>query len=309
MLRGKDAELCALSNVCRHRGTILLDAGTGNASQLVCPYHAWSYDTKGKLKGIPYAGDVEIDREAHCLPQFQLEVWAGIIFINLDSDAAPLAQRLTGIDRYLGKFQIDRFEEAGNFLSWEWNANWKLIVENAMDWYHVFRLHGETIEPFSATKDSRYIEGSAAWSISASKLRPPIVKRPDHPNAFGEFELTGTPIFTIPPNLVSYLTADSWDWLAILPSAADRCVVTWNSLRAPGTASIPAVSEYSASGVFDQLMEEDPLLCERVQRGMRARHGKGGSLVSLDRPIANLHRYLGWRLFDTEPPKQWIAPE
>ena len=70
-----------------------------------------------------------------------------------------------------------------------------------------------------------------------------------------------------------------------------------------------AFSEYSASGVFDQLMEEDRLLCERVQRGMRARHGKGGSLVSLDRPIANLHRYLGWRLFDTEPPKQWIAPE
>ena len=91
VVRGQDGELRALSNVCRHRGSPLLE-GTGNLSaNIVCPYHAWAYDDRGEMKGAPQTGAVVIDRAAHCLPTFRLEVWSGIVFVNLDAEAEPLA--------------------------------------------------------------------------------------------------------------------------------------------------------------------------------------------------------------------------
>jgi hypothetical protein len=58
---------------------------------------------------------------------------------------------------------------------------------------------------------------------------------------------------------------------------------------------------------FDRPMEEDRVLCERMQKGMRARHGGGGTLVELDRAIVDFHHYLGWRLFDHELAEAWQA--
>ena len=63
VLRGQDGQLRALSNVCRHRGTPLLDNGFGNISnRIVCPYHAWTYNDQGVLIGLPHSGDIEVNR-------------------------------------------------------------------------------------------------------------------------------------------------------------------------------------------------------------------------------------------------------
>ena len=87
ILRGPDGELRAMSNNCRHQGTLLLDDGFGHAGKRVtCPYHAWTYDDKGDLKAVPFPGKVNVDKKEHCLPQFQLEIWSGLIFINLDKE-------------------------------------------------------------------------------------------------------------------------------------------------------------------------------------------------------------------------------
>ena len=66
----------------------------------------------------------------------------------------------------------------------------------------------------------------------------------------------------------------------------------------------PAAAEAKSN---DRIMEEDRILCERIQQGMSARHGRGGQLVELDRPIADFHHYLGWRLFDHELAEGWHA--
>ena len=84
IVRGQDGELRAMSNNCRHRGTLLLDEGFGHVGKrITCPYHAWTYDDKGELKAVPYPGKVNVDKEKHCLPQFQLEVWSGLLLSTL----------------------------------------------------------------------------------------------------------------------------------------------------------------------------------------------------------------------------------
>ena len=98
IVRGEDAEVRVLSNVCRHRGMTLRAAG-GCESRLSCPYHGWTYDLTGRLVGAPYMDSVEGFRLAeHHLPTFASEVWQGFVFVNLDGNAATLAPRLAGAE-------------------------------------------------------------------------------------------------------------------------------------------------------------------------------------------------------------------
>src|SRR5262245_8141442 len=88
--RGRDGEVRAFSNVCRHRGSILTE-GKGQTSVIRCPYHAWTYSLEGKLLGQPeFDGVEDWDRSTVCLPQFQATVWGPFVFVNLDHDATPL---------------------------------------------------------------------------------------------------------------------------------------------------------------------------------------------------------------------------
>jgi phenylpropionate dioxygenase-like ring-hydroxylating dioxygenase large terminal subunit len=90
-----DGDVAAFYNVCQHRASQIRQPGVGHARQLVCPYHLWTYDLEGRLVEVP-------DREdfpqgipvGMCLPQVRAEVWGGWVWVNLDPDAAPLAEFL-----------------------------------------------------------------------------------------------------------------------------------------------------------------------------------------------------------------------
>ncbi len=89
----------------------------------------------------------------------------------------------------------------------------------------------------------------------------------------------------------------------MLPQAADRTLVCGGG-RFSKHQDGPAAAELENN---DLIMEEDRNLCERVQKGMSARHGRGGQLVELDRAINDFHNYLSWRLFDHELAEAWQA--
>ena len=89
----------------------------------------------------------------------------------------------------------------------------------------------------------------------------------------------------------------------MLPQAADRTLVCGGG-RFSKHQDGPAAAELKNN---DLIMEEDRKLCERVQKGMSARHGRGGQLVELDRAINDFHNYLSWRLFDHELAEAWQA--
>jgi len=90
VIRGTDRKLRALSNICRHRGTPLLDEGYGNVARYVtCPYHAWSYGLDGELKAIPYNKQITVDRERHRLPRFHCDTWGGQFLATRLFDLSP----------------------------------------------------------------------------------------------------------------------------------------------------------------------------------------------------------------------------
>ncbi len=301
VIRGGDGVLRCLSNVCRHRGTILYDEGRGNASSIQCPYHAWSYDNIGRLTGVPYPGNVEIDKASHGLAGIRLETWGDVVFINFDANAEPLSPRLAGLDRYVDNFQFDRFESTPPMMMESWNANWKLIMENGMDWYHLFRVHPESLDPIASTRNAFNIEGSPLWTVSASRQTHATPKRPDDPPSLGTFEREYYLVLSISPNISFFTNADGWSWLSMLPQTADRTLV-WGGGRISKHPDGPAAAEMKNN---DRIMQEDRILCERMQKGMSTRNGRGGRLVELDRAIKEFHHYLGWRLFDHELAEAW----
>ena len=298
IIRGEDGELRALSNVCRHRGTILLDQGFGHVQQrFSCPYHAWTYDDRGQLIGVPFSGGMDLDKGAHCLPQFRLSAWNGLIFVNLDKNAESLDLRNAGMIPYLKCYDSHRFDTAYLGGRETWNCNWKIAFENAMESYHVFEVHRDTLEPYTPTKDAFYVEGQPGWTITGGKIQ-------GGSNKLVNWLIGGSTenddhylLFSISPSLVGVLTYESFDWLSILPLEPNRCSVRSGSLSMAGGGT-----DKGSQSFFEKFLAEDRTICERNQQGMLARQTCGGKLVEIERIVVDFHQYWGWRVLGGKEP-------
>lgn len=297
IIRGKDGQLRALSNNCRHRGTPLLSEGFGQLEKhIVCPYHAWTYETDGALKAVPLQGKVAVDKQAHCLPEFNLQSWHGLLFINLSENPQSLSQRLQGLDDYVALFNIDRFAAGYSGKPEIWQANWKLAMENAMESYHLFKVHENTLEKTTPTRDAYYLAGSSEWSLSGGKMAQKTNKimkwlTGEYPQAYDHYVLV-----SLPPSFVGILTYDSFDWIQVLPIDEGNCQIRSGGL----TKSNSSLSEHYVKAFVEEFFQEDKDICERVQQGMNSKLGRGGKLVEMERIVVDFHQYLARRLFDCD---------
>lgn len=145
VVRKSDDSIAAFHNVCRHRGTRLIDSATGELKNdcLTCPYHAWSYNTEGELIGAPNMSDVgQFDRTDFSLFPVACDVWAGIIFLNLGDSTASFREDLRPLISRLQNWNVDSLEIIKT-LDYTVNANWKLIFQNYSECYHCPTVHPE----------------------------------------------------------------------------------------------------------------------------------------------------------------------
>lgn len=297
VIRGKDDTLRALSNVCRHRGTLLNNHGTGNKLRMVCPYHAWTYSPEGKLSGVPHAGNIEVNKEEHCLPTFKLEVWNNLVFVNLNGNAEPLAQRYAGMEKYLKPYKLDTFKEGSGGEVEHWQSNWKLAMENAMESYHLFRVHKPTLETVTPTKGAFYLEGHGDWTLTAGKMQN-IGLDGLTGKLLGAFmnkhRMEHYILVSLPPSFVGILTYETFGYLSVHPKKSDECIIRSGYITSKkGEASITE-TEFT-----EAFFQEDKDICERNQKAMKSRFGKPGKLVELERVVVDFHQYLSNRLFET----------
>lgn len=134
-MRGEDGRLRGFFNVCRHRAHRLL-SGAGNAATIVCPYHAWSYHSDGRLRHARFADRMQdFDPDEFRLPQVRVESLCGLLFVNLDVQAQHLAEIADGMAADLAA-HVPRLAELQPIESFAfdagggWKANWKVVVDN-----------------------------------------------------------------------------------------------------------------------------------------------------------------------------------
>lgn len=158
ILHRVDDSFAAFHNICRHRGTRLVQQSDGTLKNdcITCPYHAWSYNDQGRLIGAPNMADVDdFDRSEFGLLPIACHVWAGMIFLHsgnanasFEADMQPLVSRLENWD-------VNQLEIAKT-LTYNVKANWKLIFQNYSECYHCPTVHPDLNQqtPYkSATND------------------------------------------------------------------------------------------------------------------------------------------------------------
>lgn len=303
VIRGKDNQLRALSNVCRHRGTLLNDEGFGHAKRMVCPYHAWTYADDGKLIGAPLATKQEVDKEDHYLPEFLLEVWQGLVFVSLNPQSKPLGERYANINQYMDIYDFGLFDTFYAGVAEHWQCNWKLAMENAMESYHLFKVHKETLETVTPTKHAFYLEGGAPYSLTGGKYKDNSGKLTQW--LIGEGSVTDQHyvLISLPPSFVGILSKQSLAWISVHPASTTECTIR------SGALSFKGKIDRDETAFTEAFFAEDKMICERVQRGMGAKHGRGGALIEIERIVVDFHQYLASRISGLENNDIFLADE
>ena len=172
IVRNRDDKLNAFLNVCRHRGSRLCTVAAGQLKgSIQCRYHAWTYGLDGRLIGAPNVlHDEHFDRTAFGLMPVALEIWEGLIWLNLADDPAPIETQLhiPIIERFGNYAPFARYDvgklKAGKTITYEVQANWKLLLENFMECYLCGPMHPELCQLLPAFRSGKsdYLAGDAA---------------------------------------------------------------------------------------------------------------------------------------------------
>lgn len=150
IIRNKDDEITAFHNVCRHRNLQLVDKPSNCGRMIRCPYHSWTYDLAGQLRGTPYFGGdatapvAGFNMEDNNLLPINCRVWHDWIFINLDENPEPFEDFLAPIKTVLADTDISQYKPIAMLEFGEVACNWKLLMENFIEPYHVQFVHKDT---------------------------------------------------------------------------------------------------------------------------------------------------------------------
>jgi glycine betaine catabolism A len=142
LVRGDDGKVRAFHNVCRHRGTRLVNDDSGQfKARIQCRYHSWTYKLDGTLDKAPHMDGVDGFKESDWpLNAIALEDWEGLLFINLAPQPQPFAQHLAGLDRKFANWKLRELKLVER-RRYELHANWKLIISNYHECLHCPPAH------------------------------------------------------------------------------------------------------------------------------------------------------------------------
>src|SRR5688572_17240355 len=138
VIRGDDRVARAFANVCRHRGSQLVDGESGCAKVLTCPYHAWSYARDGRLVGVPHRNEypgLEMDKLG--LKPVDLEEWRGFLFVRLDQGLPTVAQMMAPYEEEIAPYRFEDLRAIGRVTLRQRELNWKTIADNYSDHLHI----------------------------------------------------------------------------------------------------------------------------------------------------------------------------
>ena len=296
VMRGDDGRIRCFSNVCRHRGA-LVASGCGNAKRLVCPYHAWSYDrTSGALVSAPRMKD-RVDAADCGLPHVATEIWQGFVYVNLDGSAPPLAPRLAALEARIAPYRTAEMRHVFTG-SKVWAANWKAVVENFLEAYHLSVVHNKTLHPITPTALARKFDGALQFTGYYSNYPVDAGDRGKGADGLSDAERRRSTLFGVFPGHLVSQAASLLVSFALLPEAVDRTVVRW-TVSVYGDDLTDAEIE-DRIRLWTEVNEEDSAMLERSQRGYGSRFARSGPLAGEDGEgtIVDFNAYLRRMLGD-----------
>jgi choline monooxygenase len=286
VLRDEAGTLRAFANVCRHRAARVVPHECGQLTKLRCPYHGWTYDLTGRLRGTPeFDGVADFRREDNGLPPLAVAAWGPLVWVHLGQNPPPLEDYLSPLPERAAPLQLEclRFVERRQY---ELACNWKVFVDNYLDGgYHVNAVH----PGLAGVLDySEYrTEVFAHSGVQSSPLKPP--EKAGDPQAVGKVR-TGDRAYYwwVFPNVMLNLYKGVMDTNLVLPLGVDRCRVVFDFYFADTDGPEAAKFIADSIAVGHQIQLEDVGICEDVQRGLGSRFFETGRF-SVRREVAGYH--------------------
>lgn len=324
VVHGKEGEVHVLSRVCPHRAMDIMPPGfgydghgpadategkadCGHTRLFLCPYHHWSFELDGSLKGCPEMHKVEgFCRDETGLKTFRCEVWQGFVFLNLSGKAAPVSEQYGELGHDLAGWEMATMKTV---IEKEWDCpfNWKVLVENFMEGYHHLGAHCKSLQPFMPARNT-WTEAERSHSIRVN-----LPYKENYPTT-GEQDFAPLPhldpehyrqmsVFLGQPSFLLFTAPDKLFWYRIDPISADRSRLLTVCLVPEAATADPKYAEKLAATerMLVEFHLEDMEVCTAVQRGFYANGYQRGRLSHLEMPIWLIQRYLAARGRGTYP--------
>lgn len=330
---GREGSYHILSRICPHRAMDIMPAGFGyeghettetqaghtgcaHAKVLMCPYHAWTFDLDGKVRGTPEMQQAEgFKGSAWALKSFHTEVWNGFIFVNLDGNASPLSERYAEMNQMLAPW-IAADLQVGIQIRWDCPFNWKVLAENFMESYHHIGAHAKTLQPVMPGKDTWTEEEKPGYIRAHLPIKPQLAQEMREMEVRGEFPEGLPPIATLPESLkrewnlfmgfplfMLMASQDRLIWYRMEPIAPDRMGLLTTILVPRSTLERQDWPQlHKAETEMLKLFHmEDMEICAAVQRGFYSSGCQRGRLSHLEMPVWLVHRFIAARARGTWP--------
>lgn len=298
VMRGQDGNLRAFMNVCRHRAAKLL-TGKGNCrARITCPYHGWSYDLTGELKGLPAEKTFPgVEKDKLGLKPIELEILSGMVFTRVVSGGPSLRESFGDMADVIAEYHLEEMVPGGTPWIDKWDCNWKIAVDNNLENYHIPVGHPGLNRMFDSDLTGIINSHGVAYSKSVLKgiPSPNRAERMYQHLAKGAFRQLSDAarqtwtFFSLAPNIGLDIYPDSFDIFQILPLSGTTCQMRYPIYVRPEASREERAMQYLNARINRQVGLEDRELCERVQHGMGSHGYEPGPLSNYEHAVLDFH--------------------
>lgn len=273
VVRGDDDTVRVLANICRHRGMPLAE-GQGQVKRFVCSYHAWAYGLDGALLRAARMKNAGFDPAKCRLHEHNAQLWNGFIYVNLDRAAPPFEH--PELDALLAPYETEKFRVV-HTAEENWHTNWKCLVENFMEGYHLSVVHPQTLHGYTPTGLARKLVAGDGFTSYAANYPQGIPPRGAGAPGLSDDERARSTLFSVFPTQVASQAASLLVSLSIFPIHANLIRVKWTmSVYAEDLGDDVIAARIK---LWEDVNKEDREKLERMQVAL-------GSDYALEGPLA-----------------------
>jgi phenylpropionate dioxygenase-like ring-hydroxylating dioxygenase large terminal subunit len=316
VIRGDDGQVRAFSNVCRHRGSRLVDGEAGCSKVLTCPYHAWSYGRDGRLVGVPHRGEYPgLQTERLGLFPVALEKWRGFLFVTLEPGAPSVAEMMAPYEDEVALYRFEDLRAIGRVTLRPRPLNWKTIADNYSDHLHIPVGHPGLTRLFArnyrieAQPQVDRMEGDLVEKASdnpSERAYQYFLPEAEHLPASHRRKWLYYKLF---PNVAFDIYPDQVDFMQFLPVSSTETVIREISYALPDDRREMRAARYLNWRINRKVNAEDTELITRVQLGMQSPTYVAGPLgtseVCLRSFATKLRRMIPEARLESPPAPGW----
>lgn len=277
ILRDKARQIRAYYNTCRHRGTRLCEAPTGNVGdRITCPYHSWVYGLDGRLIGAPSTADIEgFDKSDYPLHGVAAAEWEGFIFFNLSPKPQPFEEAFAPLSGRFTRFNLPNLVSARR-INYDVHCNWKLLFQNYSECYHCSPVHPALVRLTPATSgendlfDGPFLGGymvinddAGSMTMSGRACGLPVGDLTDDDERRVYY-------YSLFPNMLLSLHPDYVMFHSLWPEGTGRTRITCEWLFNAETLKDRNFDPDDGVSFWDMTNRQDWHICEESYRGIRS---------------------------------------